>query len=187
MLISKALISGRVVLALPHPCWTTVWFESRMSLNDCVLRDWSPAGSDTGRWLDLVDTKFTDGKIHWWIQSWMDYLRWVLVGGSRSAGIPLKDISTLVALSLLLHPEAGSLCYRQAANLWNLWDYDKSSFPPLSCFPQVSCQWREANTSTRVLMSPKPEQPLVSVTNSWDSSGGSQGHLDVCVGHREHH
>lgn len=119
----------------------------------------------------------------------MDYLRWVLVRGSRSAGIPLKDISTLVALPLLLHPEAGSLCHMQAPTFET--PLTNQALPLWAVFLRYPVSDEKRTHLGRVLMSPKPEQPPVRVINSWDSSGGSRGHsmrwtLEASLAHSEY-
>lgn len=127
----------------------------------CVLRDRSSAGGATDRWLNLVDAKLIDGKIHWWIQNWMDYLRWVLVGGSRSLGIPWKDISILG-------------CFLLASLPWGRQPLPHASSQPLKPLRlwQIKLSPTElfssgvlSVTPDRVLMSPKPEQPPVKQCN----------------------
>jgi hypothetical protein len=64
-----------------------------LSLKTPMLQAWSSTGGTVEKWLGHKVANLINGLILLWFYSWLSIIKWCLVGGSSSLGMPLKDIS----------------------------------------------------------------------------------------------
>lgn len=107
-------------------------------------------------------------------------VEWTIWDGSLLEEVGQQAYPWRIYLPWLLSPCFSTLGQVASATCkqptFETWDCDKSSFPLWAVFLRYPVSDEKLTHLGRVLMSPKPEQPPVRVTNSWDSSGGSRGH-----------